>query len=147
MLFAGDAISAAEAERIGLINRVVPAARLDAEVNALVAKIAPTPLAVLRYTKLAILRAYDAMGLSQAVTENLDLSAILDAATTPSNGGSTRWVPATDKGGPSVARHGTDRSPHGERLALRHRRNEPGRLSALAFVYTNAAALVIAVPG
>jgi enoyl-CoA hydratase/carnithine racemase len=83
LLFTGDVIDAAEAERIGLVNRVVPAERLDEEVDALIAKIAPTPLAVLRYTKLGILRAYEAMGLGQAVAANLDLSAILNASNTP----------------------------------------------------------------
>ena len=47
------------------------------------AKIAPTPLPVLRLTKLALNRAYEAMGLRQAVNANLDLSAILNAAETP----------------------------------------------------------------
>jgi enoyl-CoA hydratase len=52
-------------------------------VDALVAKIAPTPLPVLRLTKLALNRAYEAMGLRQAVHANLDISAILNAADTP----------------------------------------------------------------
>ena len=73
----------AEAERLGLVNRVAPADGLEAAVDELVAKIAPTPLPVLRLTKLALNRAYEAMGLRQAVNANLDLSAILNAAETP----------------------------------------------------------------
>jgi enoyl-CoA hydratase len=83
LLFTGDAIHAREAHRIGFVNHVVPGDALDAEVGVLVRKIAPTPLPVLRLTKLALVRAYEAMGLRQAVASNLDLSAILNAAETP----------------------------------------------------------------
>jgi enoyl-CoA hydratase len=83
LLFTGDAVDAAEAERIGLVNRVVASDELEAAVEALVHKIAPTPLPVLRLTKLALTRAYEAMGLRTAVNGNLDLSAVLNAADTP----------------------------------------------------------------
>jgi enoyl-CoA hydratase len=83
LLFTGDAIDAAEAERLGLVNRVVRRDELEDAVAELVRKIAPTPLPVLRLTKLALLRAYEAMGLRSAVLSNLDLSAILNAAETP----------------------------------------------------------------
>jgi enoyl-CoA hydratase len=83
LLFTGDVIDAAEAERIGMINKVVPVDELDSTVNELVVKIAPTPVAVLRYTKLGLLRTMEAMGLTQAVAANLDLSAILNACDTP----------------------------------------------------------------
>ena len=53
-LLTGDALSAAEAERIGLVNRVVPAADLQAEALAFAQRLAAgAPLAV-RYTKLAV---------------------------------------------------------------------------------------------
>jgi enoyl-CoA hydratase len=83
LLFTGDAIDAAEAQQLGLVNRVVGEDELDDTVAELVRKIAPTPLPVLRLTKLALLRAYEAMGLRSAVLSNLDLSAILNAADTP----------------------------------------------------------------
>jgi enoyl-CoA hydratase len=83
LLFTGDVIDAAEAERLGLVNSVVADDELEDAVAGLVRKIAPTPLPVLRLTKLALLRAYEAMGLRSAVHSNLDLSAILNSAETP----------------------------------------------------------------
>ncbi|MEO8290099.1 MAG: enoyl-CoA hydratase/isomerase family protein [Gaiellaceae bacterium] len=83
LLFTGDAISATEAERLGLVNVVVAGDALEDAVGELVRKIAPTPLPVLRLTKLALLRAQEAKGLREAVAANLDLSAILNAAETP----------------------------------------------------------------
>jgi enoyl-CoA hydratase len=53
-LLTGDALTAAEAERIGLVNRVVPARNLEAEALAFATRLAAgAPLAV-RYTKLAV---------------------------------------------------------------------------------------------
>lgn len=53
-LLTGDPLTAAEAERIGLVNRVVPADRLADEAMAFAARLAAgAPLAV-RYTKLAV---------------------------------------------------------------------------------------------
>ncbi len=53
-LLTGDPLTAAEAERIGLINKVVPAADLQAEALAFAQRLAAgAPLAV-RYTKLAV---------------------------------------------------------------------------------------------
>ena len=53
-LMTGDPLTAAEAERIGLVNRVVPAAALADEAMAFAARLAAgAPLAV-RYTKIAV---------------------------------------------------------------------------------------------
>jgi len=83
LLFTGDVIDAAEAHRIGLVNQVVTADELDDAVARLTARIVPTPAAVLRLTKLALLRAYEAGGLPEAVAANLDISSILNGADTP----------------------------------------------------------------
>jgi enoyl-CoA hydratase len=83
LLFTGDVIDAAAALQAGMVNRVVADAAIESEVEDLVIKIAPTPLPVLRLTKIALIRAYEAMGLRQAVGTNLDLSAMLNAADTP----------------------------------------------------------------
>jgi enoyl-CoA hydratase len=83
LLFTGDVIDAAAALQAGMVNRVVADDAIESEVEGLVIKIAPTPLPVLRLTKIALVRAYESMGLRQAVGTNLDLSAMLNAADTP----------------------------------------------------------------
>jgi enoyl-CoA hydratase len=53
-LLTGDPLTAVEAERIGLVNRVVPAADLDAAAMKMAERLAAgAPLAI-RYTKLAV---------------------------------------------------------------------------------------------
>lgn len=83
LLLTGDVVSAAAAEAMGLINHVVPAAELEKTVDKLAKKIAMTPAVTLRLTKLALTRAYEAMGLRQAVTANLDVVSILNSAYSP----------------------------------------------------------------
>lgn len=53
-LLTGDPLTAAEAERIGLVNRVVPAADLDREATAFAERLAGGPPLAVRYTKLAV---------------------------------------------------------------------------------------------
>jgi methylglutaconyl-CoA hydratase len=51
LVLTGRILSAAEAERIGLVSRVVPASSLDASVSELAATLAATPAAALAQTK------------------------------------------------------------------------------------------------
>ncbi|MBE2275481.1 MAG: enoyl-CoA hydratase/isomerase family protein [Rhodobacteraceae bacterium] len=83
LLLTGDTIDATEAERIGMVNRVVAPEDLEDAVQKLAQKIALTPLVTLRLTKIALTRAYEAMGLRNAVNVNLDLAATLNAAQAP----------------------------------------------------------------
>ena len=83
LLMTGDLIDAAEAERIGLVNRVVPLERLSGEVDALADRLARTPPEGMSLTKRMLNRAMDAAGFREAVEAGLDLGAIINAADTP----------------------------------------------------------------
>jgi enoyl-CoA hydratase len=75
-LLTGDPVSAAEAERLGLVNRVVPAAALQAEALAFAQRLADgAPLAV-RYTKLAVNQ-----WIKQAATVAFDFATALEIVT------------------------------------------------------------------
>jgi enoyl-CoA hydratase len=82
LLLTGDLIDAAEAERIGLVNRVVPADRLAAEVNALAERLARVPPDVMAPTKLMLNRAMDAAGFAAAVEMGLDLQSFVNMSAT-----------------------------------------------------------------
>lgn len=83
LLFTGDKITAEEALTLGLVNKVVPREDLEEAARALALRIAPTPLPILRLTKQALNKAYEAKGLKAAVDANINISCILNGANTP----------------------------------------------------------------
>jgi enoyl-CoA hydratase len=82
LLLTGDLIDAAEAHRIGLVNRVVPRDRLEAEVDALADKLARVPPDVMKPTKIMLNRAMDAAGFAAAVEMGLDLQSFINMSET-----------------------------------------------------------------
>jgi enoyl-CoA hydratase len=62
MLFTSDAVSAADALRLGMVNQVVPRAQLEDAVLNLASRIAAKPLFGLKLTKEAVNAAQDAQG-------------------------------------------------------------------------------------
>ena len=113
LLMTGDLIDAVEAERIGLINRVVPADRLAAEVDALADRLARTPPEVMGPTKRMLNRAMDAAGFRLAVEAGIDLGAIINAADTPEQ---REWDTIVRRDGLKAALAWRDRR-YDERLA------------------------------
>ena len=113
LLLTGDLIDATEAERIGLINRVVPADRLAAEVDALADRLARTPPEVMAPTKWMLNRAMDAAGFRLAVEAGIDLGAIINAADTPEQ---REWDEIVRRDGLKAALAWRDRR-YDERLA------------------------------
>ena len=59
LLLSGDVLQAAEAQRIGLVDRVVPASGLEQAVEAQVARFRAQSAAVLRLTKRAVVESID----------------------------------------------------------------------------------------
>jgi enoyl-CoA hydratase len=66
-LFLGERIDAARARELGMVNRVVPLDRLEAETLEIADKIAAMPRMALALTKQAVNRAQDAMGFRQGM--------------------------------------------------------------------------------
>ncbi len=84
LLSADDRIPAERAERIGLVNRVVPAGTHVEAALALAHKMATVDHDALKMTKEAINRSFDAMGFREALRTNLDLAIQLESLETPS---------------------------------------------------------------
>ena len=72
MLLTGDFVDAVEAQRLGLVNRVVPAAELDDAVAALCARLLDKPRSVLALGKRAFYRQLE-LGLEEAYALTTDV--------------------------------------------------------------------------
>lgn len=82
LLLTGDMIDAAEAYRIGLVNRVVPRDGLESEVDALADKLARVPPDVMKPTKVMLNRAMDVAGFAAAVEMGLDMQSFINMSET-----------------------------------------------------------------
>jgi len=84
LLFTGeDRIPAEEALRIGLVNRVVPAAELDDATMALAKEIAKNEPFVVRATKRAINRVWELSGMREGVAANVEIDVMIESANLP----------------------------------------------------------------
>ena len=70
----GDLLDAREAERIGLVNHVVPADKLMEEAVAFATRLAKGPTLAIRFAKISVQRA-----VQQAMLSQLDLGLALEA--------------------------------------------------------------------
>jgi len=82
LLLTGDLVDAQEARRIGLVNRVVAADELAAEVDRLADRLARVPPDVMAPTKLMLNRAMEAAGFGDAVQIGLDLQSFVNMSET-----------------------------------------------------------------
>jgi len=73
ILFTGRPLTADEAEKVGMVNRVVPRDRLDAETRELAAAIADKPAFGLRQAKRAVNQTLDVQGFYAAIQAVFDI--------------------------------------------------------------------------
>lgn len=83
ILSGDDTLSAAEAERLGLINRVVATGRELEEAVAFAKRLAVVDPTLMRMTKTALNRSFDIMGLREALTAALDVDLLIEADGNP----------------------------------------------------------------
>jgi enoyl-CoA hydratase len=74
MMFTGDRIDAHEAERRGMVNKVVPRAELDQATREMVARILLTPLSGLIVNKISMNYAYNVQGYQQAMQYSFQIA-------------------------------------------------------------------------
>jgi enoyl-CoA hydratase len=83
LLLTGDRVEASDALRMGLVNRVVPRARLEEETLERARTIAVMDPVAISHTKRAINRRLEVAGFREAVWANVDIDAVIEGAYVP----------------------------------------------------------------
>ena len=83
LILTGTEIDAIEAERIGLVNRVVPRDQLGDETTRLARELAVVDPVAMRLTKRAINGSWEAAGFRQALQEGVEIGAEIESARVP----------------------------------------------------------------
>jgi enoyl-CoA hydratase/carnithine racemase len=83
LIYTGDVIDAAEALRLGLVNRVFAADALERETLKVARRMSRVALAALRWNKRAINAAYETMGFETALRHGSEHAMLLNATSTP----------------------------------------------------------------
>jgi len=84
LLFTGeDRISAQDALRVGMVNRVVPPDELDDATLALAEEIAKNEPFVIQMTKRALNRVWDVAGFRAAMAANTELDVLIETTNLP----------------------------------------------------------------
>ena len=76
LMLTGDAVSGAEAARIGLINRAFPLAELETQVLAVAERVARIPPELQQINKRSVHRAIEIMGMRAAIRAGTELQAL-----------------------------------------------------------------------
>ncbi|MDA1311342.1 MAG: enoyl-CoA hydratase/isomerase family protein [Proteobacteria bacterium] len=100
LLYMGDMIDDETAKEFGMVNRVVPAAELDAAALKLANRMALVDPEALNGTKLGLRRTAEAAGLRNAILNGVDIVSIMYAVETESG---TRFKEITKKDGLGAA--------------------------------------------
>jgi enoyl-CoA hydratase/carnithine racemase len=77
-LYTAQTLTAEEALEMGLVNRVVPNAELEATVEELAARIARAPLSTLMGTKSLLVRAWELMGMREHLQMSADVMSVME---------------------------------------------------------------------
>jgi enoyl-CoA hydratase len=88
-LFLGERVGAVRARELGMVNRVVPAAELDATTSDIAARIAEMPALALTLAKMSVNAAEDAMGLRTGIDHAFALHQLAHAHSELASGNAT----------------------------------------------------------
>lgn len=83
LIYTGDRFGAAEALRLGLVDRVFPKAELEAETTKIAKRISRVATDCLKWNKRAINHTFETMGLRSAIQYGSEACAIMDATGSP----------------------------------------------------------------